>query len=643
MRAAAHILRMDKSNTLIGGALIAAAIVLYFVLAEPVKEPDRGDALEPEPITESGEALGDDERVDRLPAREEGVAASGDTLFTVVEDEVPEGLEIEADPDAPETFSTLENEFVRVVFTNRGGAIREVDLKYYPIEDEGEEPYTLHVRGDVPALSLSTLRGERLIPFLGSFTLTEQTAQSVTFAWEGAEGIRLERTFTLGELGVDDDGPTPYLLEHSTRITNTGEQALAQSLYLNVGTAAPKLEGQEGGDGRLDAQFLNVGYSRLDDVDFVPVGKFLPSGGFLGFGAHGARPVIAEEGPISWTSVKNQFFVSILTPEIPGSAIRMRAIPLGVEDGKPYHAVTGDVAFAIDRIEPGETQIVSASWYAGPKEYPRLEKLDRGQDAVMQFGWFPFSFIAKLFVSVLNGLESFLNSYGLAIVCLVVIIRLLLWPITAKAAQSARRMQTLQPALKELQAKYKDKPERMQKEMMAFWKENKINPAAGCLPMFLQFPIFIGLFYMLRSASELRFESFLWVTDLSRPDTIAEIGGFPINPLPLLMAFTMWLQMRMSAASMQDKTQRMIFQLMPLVMLLFLYNFSSGLALYWTVSNCFSILQQYLTNKKYPAHPPGTPLNTATATAGAASDALPAPAPGPAWTSPRGKKRKKKS
>ena len=183
--------------------------------------------------------------------------------------------------------------------------------------------------------------------------------------------------------------------------------------------------------------------------------------------------------------------------------------------------------------------------------------------------------------------------------------------LAQNSADFAACMQKLQPQMKEVREKYKDNPQKMNQKMLELWREHKINPAAGCLPILIQFPILLGFYAMLQTAIELRGASFLWACDLSQPDTIAVIPGinFPINPLPLLMGVTMLLQARLTPMSpTMDATQQRIMRYMPLMFMVFLYNFSAGLTLYWTVSNLLSILQMKLTRAKDdPVTPPGAP------------------------------------
>ena len=160
-----------------------------------------------------------------------------------------------------------------------------------------------------------------------------------------------------------------------------------------------------------------------------------------------------------------------------------------------------------------------------------------------------------------------------------------------------KKMQALQPKMTELREKYADDPTRMNQELMKLYKDYGINPFAGCLPMFIQIPIFFGFFNMLGGAVELRGSGFLWVKDLSQPDTIATIAGFHVNLLPLIMAVTMLWQMSITPKS-GDPVQQRIFMFVPLIFVFFCYNFASALSLYYTVQNLFSIAQLYATRSQ---------------------------------------------
>ncbi|HWQ90619.1 MAG TPA: membrane protein insertase YidC [Clostridia bacterium] len=230
----------------------------------------------------------------------------------------------------------------------------------------------------------------------------------------------------------------------------------------------------------------------------------------------------------------------------------------------------------------------------------------------MGFGGF-FGFFSKALLLGMNWLHNTLSlSYGWAIIAITVIIKLLFWPLTQASTRSMKRMQALQPQMKAIQEKYKEDPARMNRKVMEFMKENKVSPLGGCLPMLLQMPVFIGFFYMIRSAIELRGASFLWVTDLSQPDTLFMIPGLgfipfigivgvglPFNLLPLIMGVTMFWQAKLTPPSPgMDPTQAKIMRYMPMMFVVFLYNFSAGLTLYWTVQNLLTIAQTKLTSTK---------------------------------------------
>jgi YidC/Oxa1 family membrane protein insertase len=188
--------------------------------------------------------------------------------------------------------------------------------------------------------------------------------------------------------------------------------------------------------------------------------------------------------------------------------------------------------------------------------------------------------------------------YGWAIIAITVIIKVVFWPLTQASTRSMKRMQALQPQMNAIKEKYKDDPVKMNKKTMEFMKENKVSPLGGCLPMLLQIPVFFGFYRMIQSAIELRGAHFLWVSDLSKPDTLFVIPGtaMPFNLLPLIMGVTMLWQARLTPPSPgMDPMQAKMMRYMPLMFLVFLYNFSAGLALYWTVQNLLTIAQTKLT------------------------------------------------
>jgi YidC/Oxa1 family membrane protein insertase len=212
--------------------------------------------------------------------------------------------------------------------------------------------------------------------------------------------------------------------------------------------------------------------------------------------------------------------------------------------------------------------------------------------------------VGKVLLRTLNFIHDHLwpYNYGIAIMLLTIIIRTLFWPVTHKSTESMKKMASVQPQVEAIRTKYKADPKRMQQEIMLLYRENKINPVGGCLPMLIQIPVFIALFVVLRSAIELRFTSFLWIRDLSEPENLFPgLLPVPINILPVFMAATMWLQQKMTPTAGDPAQAKMMRVMMPVMMLFLLYNYAAGLALYWTTQNALMIFQQLITKRRQKA------------------------------------------
>jgi YidC/Oxa1 family membrane protein insertase len=294
------------------------------------------------------------------------------------------------------------------------------------------------------------------------------------------------------------------------------------------------------------------------------------------------------------------------------------AAPQGVQTAIVYPAQTLAANASLER---------QVTLFAGPKEFRTLsrvsEQFKNRADEVMNFGsgWVTFwgvgTFFAKLLLSGLNALHDLLNlGYGWTIVLITVLIRAIFWPLTAVSTRSMKKMAALQPEMNALKEKYKDDQQKLMQKQMELWKQHGVSPMSGCWPMLIQMPVFIGFFTMIRSAIELRGAEFLWAADLSKPDTLFMIPGLtfipalsdpiyglPFNLLPLMMMGAMLWQSHLTPPSPgMDPVQQKMMRWMPAIFILFLYNYSSGLSLYMTVSTLASVLQTKLTkNLKDPA------------------------------------------
>ncbi|HQU09040.1 MAG TPA: YidC/Oxa1 family insertase periplasmic-domain containing protein, partial [Opitutales bacterium] len=441
----------------------------------------------------------------------------------------------------------------------------------------------------LPALSLSIQQADgRFQEYEPAFGVVYQDADKILFKHVTPDGFEIYRGYSLPQ---DLNRLEPYVVSHETRFENKTDHSIdLKELFVNLGAVPPCSSDTAG-------EFLNVGYYNGDDAEFTAIAYFKGSSGFLGIGKKAPQSTFSQQvNPLVWASLKNQFFTSVFTPSKPGTRIFAEPIKMQDEQGHWEEGITARAGFDLGRMEIGDSALLNASYYVGPKEYVRLDGLGEHQDLVMQFGF--FGVFSKVLLVILHAIHSVVPNYGLTIILITVLVKLLLWPLTAASTRSARKMSQLQAPIQVLKERYKDNPQKIQQETMKLFKEYKVNPAMGCLPIVVQIPIFIGLFWMLKSASELRFAHFLWIQDLSMPDTVAMLWGFPFNPLPLVMGVSMFVQMRLAPTATTDAFQKKMFQMMPFIFLVISYNFPSGLVLYWTVQNLLTILQQWISNRK---------------------------------------------
>jgi YidC/Oxa1 family membrane protein insertase len=245
--------------------------------------------------------------------------------------------------------------------------------------------------------------------------------------------------------------------------------------------------------------------------------------------------------------------------------------------------------------------------YAGPKEPQRLAAVGVQLERSIQHGYAWVAPLTRAFSWLLDACYRVIPNYGVAIILLTVLVRLVTAPLAAKQMRSMKRLGELQPKMRELQERFRDDRQRQSQEMMKLYKETGVNPLGGCLPMVLQIPVFIGLYYALQSSIALRQAPFvLWIDDLSRPETLFTLPGLgvPVRLLPILMCASMVAQQKMTpSTSMDPAQQRMMLIMMPLMFGFLFYTFPSGLVLYWLVSNLLAIAQQMLINRRLSLTP----------------------------------------
>ena len=233
---------------------------------------------------------------------------------------------------------------------------------------------------------------------------------------------------------------------------------------------------------------------------------------------------------------------------------------------------------------------ISFSGYVGPKNHKDLEALNPELIDVIDYGW--FTFIAKPMFMLLQYIQSYVGNWGWTIVILTLLIKLVLYPLSYKGMVSMQKLKDLAPKMKEIQIKYQDDKQKQSMHMMELYKKHGANPMGGCLPLILQIPVFFAIYRVLLNAIELKGAAWiLWINDLAEMD--------PFFILPILMGATMFLQQKITPNTMQDETQKKIFQLLPVIFTFFFLWFPAGLTLYWFINNLFTIGQQYYINSLF--------------------------------------------
>ena len=520
-----------------------------------------------------------------------------------------------AAPSEPEQTKVLASVpgTVDYEFTSHGGGIIRGTLREHFKDKTKGTQIVINEFGSIPIGALTEEPGDDALLKLPWKMSVNDADHTVTFErTDEARKIKVTKTFFLPR---EKTLNAEYSIGLDVTFTNLGEQPMmVPTLFLHTGSAAPVNSSET-------RQYQGFDWWRDGTNNFQNVDWF-SAGGILAW-SHPERPVFRQNGDqIRWAAVTNQYFttmVTILGYDAGNSEDLVKNLGTGVWakrteisadtwrnaghvlDGakQGIHKVDGALAVPGFALEKGGKATKHFRIYSGPREFRRLRLLDNKEKDVLDYGSFlgiPTGPFSRGLLLSMNGLYSFTGSYALAIVLLTICVKALLWPLQNKANNNMKKMSALQPEMKRLQDKYKEEPVKFQQEMGKVWKKAGVNPLSGCWPMFIQIPIFIGFYNMLGKAVELRHHGFWWVKDLSQPDTVAHLAGIPINPLPLLMAVTMLLQMKLSPQS-GDASQRKMMMFMPLIFIFMCYSFASALALYWTVQNLISIVQLIINQK----------------------------------------------
>ncbi len=526
----------------------------------------------------------------RQEARQKALAPQPGTVTTTTAD-----LTVEPPPPpTEEVITVLENEKVAFTLTNIGGGIKHAEFKKQFKVGSKTIPVRINRYGPGPIAALAGA-GETLenIPYAYNTDESIPGKRAVYIA-KLASGLIAKKTFSL----VESDKPgAPYLLDFELKLENAAANAINLDQWsLFLGEAAPLYQDEVGDQ---------TGFFWREDGGI----NFEAGTGFKGGMMSSAQSILKSDAtqPVEFAGVTNQFFATVIRPR---EAALTQAWSKGtdvklIEGGdKTITSVRAGLQLPSVTLVPSELRSLNYRIFIGPKDNTLLRKMENhwggGWGDVMQYGWFSpvsrfLNWLLNIYHNLLDGLAR--NwSWGLAIILLTITVRIIIWPLHAKSTHTMKRMAKLQPEMVKIKEKYADDPNKINTETMGLYRKYGINPLGGCLPMFIQIPIFFGFYRMLQYAVELRGQGFLWVNDLSQPDTLTYLAGVPINILPIVMAITSFLQIRMTPMT-GDKMQQKIIMFMPFMFFFFCYNFASALALYWTTQNIFSIGQTWLMNK----------------------------------------------
>ena len=484
--------------------------------------------------------------------------------------------------DTPARQIKVETPLFQMILSEKGAAVTSAVLKAYRESlDEGsplKELIHKEAKEGTVLLSLSGAESQGLeqavyhSDFTGSELDVNAQPGKIRFQHRTASGLVVEKVYNFV--------PDSYLVGLTVTVYNGGNQPYKGNLVIELQNTLAKGSGRytfEGPSGLVGNKLEQVAIKKIKEQNTF-------------------------SGQIGWVAIEDRYFMTSIIPAADTTG-QMRLF-----DGE--NTVKNQVVIDTGEVLANQNKRFDFRIFMGPKSVSLLKTYDCNLDRAVNFGW--FDFLAKPCLWFMNFIYKFIPNYGVAIILLTILSRGIFWPLAKKSYKSMGEMRRLQPLMQEIREKYKDDKSKINQETMALYRTYKVNPMGGCLPMIIQLPVFFALYRMLYSAIELRHAPFFgWITDLSAPDRLFKFTT--AEPIPLLshvmdepygipvltivMGATMLIQQKMSPQT-GDPTQAKMMMLMPVIFTFIFINFSSGLVLYWLVSNLFSIAQQYHTQKQ---------------------------------------------
>ncbi|MEJ8835597.1 membrane protein insertase YidC [Ramlibacter sp. AN1133] len=475
-------------------------------------------------------------------------------------------------PAAPRQQVTVKTDLMDVVFDTEGATIVRTDfpklagekpgVPFTLLEQDPERVYVAQsglIGGDFPTHKtvMTAVPGDRVMK-------EGQNDLSIRFESPVQGGVKLAKTYTFhrGQYDVD--------VKHE--VVNAGTAPVSPQLYVQLVRDGNKLPGQSSFYSTFTGPAVYTEEKKFQKVEFSDIEK-----GKADFEKASSNGYVAM--------VQHYFASAWILPDGTKRDLFMRKV-----DNNLYAA---GMITALPAIPPGMEQVVNARFFAGPQEEKMLEKVYPGLDLVKDYGW--LTILAKPLYWLLSKLHSFIGNWGFSIMALVLLIKIAFYWLQAKGYESMAKMKAINPKVMQLRERYKDNPQQMQQEMMRIYREEKVNPLGGCLPIFIQIPVFIALYWVLLSSVEMRGAPWIgWIHDLAQPD--------PFFILPVVMTLSTLLQTALNPVP-PDPMQAKMMWFMPLIFSVMFFFFPAGLVLYWITNNVLSIAQQWLINVRMGVPP----------------------------------------
>ncbi len=581
---------MDK-NSIIGIVLIAAVLILYSVLNQPSREEvdqakRRRDSLE----------LVREQNIDKQNKAEKAIQQTSEAETETAEPDVIRKKRQEGDfgsfasaAEGTQDFAVIENDLMKIKFSNQGGRIYSVELKEFTTYTQ--EPLILF-DGDSTIFGLNFFSQNRSIITNDLFFdlendkdyyLVENDSESIKYRLYAGEDKYIEFIYTIH--------PESYKLDFDIHFVGINEVIASNLSVIDLKWSMYSPQQEKGADN--ENMYTTIGYKYYqDDVNTL---------------TSRSKDSNSEElnTRVKWISFQQQFFSSILVAEnfFSNAIIEFSDLPNSSKYLKHFKSTIG-IPFDYEK-----ESTVPLQFYFGPNHYTTLKKHDLEFERIIPLGWGIFGWINRFVViPVFNFLDNYIASYGLIILILTILIKVVLFPLTYKSYTSTAKMRVLKPEIDLIGKKFPKKEDAMKKQQatMALYKKAGVNPMGGCIPMLIQFPILIALFRFFPASIELRQKSFLWADDLSSYDSILDLPfeipfyGEHVSLFTLLMALALFFSTKINSGQMSDANQQMpgmkfmMNYMMPVMLLFFFNGYASGLSYYYFLSNVITLGQTLL-------------------------------------------------